>query len=106
MIALVYICAFASRLAGLEPAIGAFVAGLLLNRFIPESGVLMNRVKFAGDALFVPFLMVYIGVLADPVAALGSLGVLARNEPTGRACARRPRRSPQFIITTAIREGL
>ncbi len=77
VIALVYICAFASRLAGLEPVIGAFVAGLLLNRFIPESGVLMNRVKFAGDALFVPFFMVYIGVLADPVAALGSLGALA-----------------------------
>jgi Kef-type K+ transport system membrane component KefB/mannitol/fructose-specific phosphotransferase system IIA component (Ntr-type) len=76
VIALVFICAFTSRLAGLEPIIGAFVAGLLLNRFIPESGVLMNRVKFAGDALFVPFFMVYIGVLADPAAIFGSLGAL------------------------------
>ena len=76
VIALVFICAFTSRLAGLEPIIGAFVAGLLLNRFIPESGVLMNRVKFAGDALFVPFFMVYIGVLADPAAVFGSLGAL------------------------------
>jgi Kef-type K+ transport system membrane component KefB/nucleotide-binding universal stress UspA family protein/mannitol/fructose-specific phosphotransferase system IIA component (Ntr-type) len=76
-IALVFICAFTSRLAGLEPIIGAFVAGLLLNRFIPESGVLMNRVKFLGDALFVPFFMVYIGVLADPTVIFGSLGVLA-----------------------------
>jgi Kef-type K+ transport system membrane component KefB/mannitol/fructose-specific phosphotransferase system IIA component (Ntr-type)/nucleotide-binding universal stress UspA family protein len=73
VIALVFICAFTSRLAGLEPIIGAFIAGLLLNRFIPESGVLMNRVKFAGDALFIPFFMVYIGVLADPVAIFGSL---------------------------------
>jgi Kef-type K+ transport system membrane component KefB/mannitol/fructose-specific phosphotransferase system IIA component (Ntr-type)/nucleotide-binding universal stress UspA family protein len=76
IIALVFICAFTSRLAGLEPIIGAFVAGLLLNRFIPESGVLMNRVKFVGDALFVPFFMVYIGVLADPTAVFGSLGAL------------------------------
>jgi Kef-type K+ transport system membrane component KefB len=75
-IALVFICAFTSRLAGLEPIIGAFVAGLLLNRFVPESGVLMNRVKFLGDALFVPFFMVYIGVLADPGAVFGSLGAL------------------------------
>jgi Kef-type K+ transport system membrane component KefB/nucleotide-binding universal stress UspA family protein len=73
-IALVFICAFTSRIAGLEPIIGAFVAGLLLNRFIPESGVLMNRVKFAGDALFVPFFMVYIGVLADPTVLFGGLG--------------------------------
>jgi Kef-type K+ transport system membrane component KefB/nucleotide-binding universal stress UspA family protein len=65
-LALVFLCAFTSRLAGLEPIIGAFVAGLLLNRFIPESGVLMNRVRFAGDSLFIPFFMVYIGVLADP----------------------------------------
>jgi Kef-type K+ transport system membrane component KefB/nucleotide-binding universal stress UspA family protein len=71
-IALVFICAFTARIAGLEPIIGAFVAGLLLNRFIPESGVLMNRVKFAGDALFIPFFMVYIGVLADPTVLFGS----------------------------------
>jgi Kef-type K+ transport system membrane component KefB/mannitol/fructose-specific phosphotransferase system IIA component (Ntr-type)/nucleotide-binding universal stress UspA family protein len=76
VIALVFICAFTSRLAGLEPIIGAFFAGLLLNRFIPESGVLMNRVKFIGDALFVPFFMVYIGVLANPAAVFGSIGTL------------------------------
>jgi Kef-type K+ transport system membrane component KefB/mannitol/fructose-specific phosphotransferase system IIA component (Ntr-type)/nucleotide-binding universal stress UspA family protein len=76
VIALVFICAYTSRLAGLEPIVGAFVAGLLLNRFIPESGVLMNRVKFAGDALFVPFFMVYVGVLADPGAVFGSFGAL------------------------------
>ena len=75
-IALVFICAYTSRLAGLEPIIGAFVAGLLLNRFVPESGVLMNRVKFAGDALFVPFFMVYIGVLANPAAVFGSPAAL------------------------------
>jgi Kef-type K+ transport system membrane component KefB/nucleotide-binding universal stress UspA family protein len=74
--ALVFISAFTSRLVGLEPIIGAFVAGLLLNRFVPESGVLMNRVKFAGDALFVPFFMVYIGVLADPTVVFEGAGPL------------------------------
>ncbi len=77
VIALAFICAFASRLAGLEPIVGAFVAGLLLNRFIPGSGVLMNRIKFAGDALFVPFLMVYVGVIAEPAAVFGGLGAFA-----------------------------
>jgi Kef-type K+ transport system membrane component KefB/nucleotide-binding universal stress UspA family protein len=75
-LALVFICAFFSRLAGLEPIIGAFYAGLLLNRFIPESSVLMNRVKFIGDSLFIPFFMVYIGVLADPRLVFGDLGNL------------------------------
>jgi Kef-type K+ transport system membrane component KefB/mannitol/fructose-specific phosphotransferase system IIA component (Ntr-type) len=74
VLTLVFICAFTARLVGLEPIIGAFVAGLLLNRFVPEAGVLMNRVRFAGDALFVPFVMIYIGVLADPGAIFGSVG--------------------------------
>ncbi|MDP3177781.1 MAG: cation:proton antiporter, partial [Spirochaetaceae bacterium] len=75
--ALAFACAFASRLAGLEPIIGAFYAGLLLNRFIPQSGVLMNRIKFMGDSLFVPFFMVYIGVIAAPGDVFGDLGHLA-----------------------------
>ncbi len=70
VMAMAFACAFTASLVGLEPIIGAFLAGLLLNRFVPESGVLMNRLRFAGDSLFVPFLMVYIGVLAEPAVLL------------------------------------
>ena len=76
VLALAFICAFTSRLAGLEPFVGAFVAGLLLNRFIPASGTVMNRLRFAGDSLFVPFLMIYAGLLAEPGASWGSIGAI------------------------------
>ena len=76
VLAVAFVCAFASRLAGLEPFVGAFVAGLLLNRFIPASGIAMNRLRFAGDSLFVPFLMIYAGLLAKPGAAWGSLSAI------------------------------
>lgn len=61
-------CALAVEVAGVEPIIGAFLAGLALNRLVPETGLLMARVRFAGDALFVPFFLVSTGMLVDPAA--------------------------------------
>jgi Kef-type K+ transport system membrane component KefB/nucleotide-binding universal stress UspA family protein/mannitol/fructose-specific phosphotransferase system IIA component (Ntr-type) len=71
IIALAFLCAYSARLAKLEPAIGAFFAGILLGRFIPESSLLMSRVKFVGDALLMPFFLIYVGVLADPLQVIG-----------------------------------
>ena len=71
VLALSFLCAYGARLAGIESAVGAFFAGLLLSRFLPESSVIMNRVRFAGDALLQPLFMVYLGALADPFQALG-----------------------------------
>jgi mannitol/fructose-specific phosphotransferase system IIA component (Ntr-type) len=51
--------------AGLEAIIGAFLAGLALNRLIPEKSVLMNRTKFIGEALFIPFFLLSVGMLVD-----------------------------------------
>ncbi len=73
-----FACAFAAEAAGLEPLIGAFLGGLLLNRFIPESSALMKRLAFVGDTLFVPFFLIYVGGLCDPAALYGSLGGLAQ----------------------------
>ncbi len=58
-------CSAAAGLAGLEPAVGAFAAGVLLNRHIPERSGLMSLLKFAGEALFIPLCVFYIGVLSD-----------------------------------------
>lgn len=62
---IVFFSAFSSELAGVEPIIGAFFAGLTLNRFIPRTGPLMNRIHFIGDALFIPFFLISIGMLVD-----------------------------------------
>ncbi len=48
-------CAYLAELAQVEPIVGAFLAGLALNRLIPERGTLMNRIEFVGNALFIPF---------------------------------------------------
>jgi Kef-type K+ transport system membrane component KefB/mannitol/fructose-specific phosphotransferase system IIA component (Ntr-type) len=65
VIAILFLCAWLADVAGLEPIIGAFLAGLALNRLIPEKSVLMNRTKFIGEALFIPFFLLSVGMLVD-----------------------------------------
>lgn len=65
VIAILFLCAYLADVAGLEPIIGAFLAGLALNRLIPEDSVLMNRTKFVGDALFIPIFLLTVGMLVD-----------------------------------------
>ncbi|PAM94446.1 cation/H(+) antiporter, partial [Flavobacterium sp. IR1] len=60
-----FVSAYFATIAGLEPIIGAFLAGLALNRFISEQGTLMNRIKFVGNALFIPFFLLSVGMLMD-----------------------------------------
>lgn len=74
-LAVALFCAFAADRAGLEPSVGAFAAGILLNRHIPERSGLMSLLKFAGDALFVPLCVFYIGVLIDARALLTDPGM-------------------------------
>lgn len=65
VLAVVFFAAFLAELAGVEAIIGAFVAGLALNRLIPHSSVLMNRIEFIGNALFIPFFLISVGMLVD-----------------------------------------
>ena len=65
VMAIVFLAAFSAQLAGLEPIIGAFIAGLALNRLVPQSSVLMNRIQFIGNALFIPFFLISVGMLVD-----------------------------------------
>ena len=62
---MVFLGAFLAQLAGMEAIIGAFLAGLALNRFIPHSSPLMNRIEFVGNALFIPFFLLSVGMLVD-----------------------------------------
>lgn len=57
--------ALLAKLAGVEGIIGAFLAGLALNRLIPHDSPLMNRVQFIGNTLFIPFFLVRVGMLVD-----------------------------------------
>ncbi|CAN5356366.1 cation:proton antiporter [soil metagenome] len=74
MVAVLFTTAYLAELAGLASIIGAFIAGLLLNRLVPESGTLMSRIQFVGNALFIPFFLISVGMLVD-VQVLASYDV-------------------------------
>lgn len=71
VMASLFAVAYLSHAAGVEPIIGALLAGVALNRLIPEHGTLMNRIHFVGNALFIPFFLLSVGMLVD-VRALDS----------------------------------
>ena len=68
-----------AEVAGIEGIVGAFFAGLGLNRLVPAGGALMERVEFFGSAVLVPVFLVSVGVLIKPsvVADPGTLGLAA-----------------------------
>ncbi|MBD8487451.1 cation:proton antiporter [Echinicola sp. CAU 1574] len=62
---MVFLGAVLAETAGVEPIIGAFLAGLALNRLIPHTSPLMNRIEFVGNAIFIPFFLIGVGMLID-----------------------------------------
>jgi Kef-type K+ transport system membrane component KefB len=84
----VFLTAFIAELAGLEPIIGAFAAGLALNPLIPHTSSLMNRIEFVGNALFIPFFLISVGMLIDfRVLANGPQALMVAFTLTGVAIA-------------------
>lgn len=65
VLSVVFFAAFLAEVAGVESIIGAFVAGLALNKLIPHSLALMNRIEFIGNSLFIPFFLISVGMLVD-----------------------------------------
>lgn len=65
VLGMVFLAAFLAEVAGVEAIIGAFFAGLALNRLIPHTSPIMNRIDFVGNALFIPFFLIGVGMLVD-----------------------------------------
>lgn len=65
VLVMIYLAALLAELAGIEAIIGAFLAGLALNKLIPHSSSLMNRIDFVGNAIFIPFFLISVGMLID-----------------------------------------
>jgi Kef-type K+ transport system membrane component KefB len=65
VLTMVFLGAVLSQVAGIEAIIGAFLAGLALNRLIPRTSPLMNRIDFVGNAIFIPFFLIGVGMLID-----------------------------------------
>lgn len=65
VLSVVFFAAFLAEVAGVEAIIGAFMAGLALNKLIPHNSSLMNRIEFLGNAFFIPFFLISVGMLVD-----------------------------------------
>ena len=65
VMSMLFMSAALSEAVGLEGIFGAFVAGLILNRFIPHVSPLMNRIEFIGNALFIPYFLIGVGMLIN-----------------------------------------
>lgn len=61
---------------GIEGVFGAFFAGLVLNRFIPARSTLMGRLEFVGNALFIPYFLIGVGMLIDLRVVMDGWGTL------------------------------
>ena len=71
VLVMVFLAATVAIRLGIEGVFGAFIAGLVLNRYVPLRSALMVRIEFVGNALFIPYFLIGVGMMID-------LGVLTR----------------------------
>ncbi len=67
-----------AELFGIEGIVGAFFAGLGMNRLVPNEGQLMDRIEFFGGAVFIPVFLVSVGLILNP-------SVMVKGETLGLA---------------------
>lgn len=72
-----FLAAGLMEIAGMEGILGAFLAGLLLNRLIPGISPLKNHLEFVGNALFIPYFLIGVGMMIDLNVIFGHGNALA-----------------------------
>lgn len=75
VLALVFLASWLAQVIGLEAVLGAFFAGLVLNRYIPNVSPLMSRIEFVGNALFIPYFLIGVGMMIN-VRVLADSGTM------------------------------
>ncbi len=76
VLATLFVISYLANVIDVEPIIGAFLAGIALTPLIPQLSPLMNRIQFIGNALFIPFFLISVGMLIDPVVLISQPQVL------------------------------
>lgn len=65
IMALVFLASWFAQIIGLEAVLGAFFAGLVLNRYVPNNSPLMSRIEFVGNAVFIPYFLIGVGMMIN-----------------------------------------
>lgn len=76
VLAMTFLGAALMELIGMEGLLGAFLVGLVLNRYVPNVSPLMNNLEFVGNALFIPYFLVSVGMMVNVRLLFGGLGTL------------------------------
>lgn len=65
VLAMVFLAAWMAQLIGVEAVLGAFLAGIVLNRYVPHGSPLMTSIEFVGNALFIPYFLIGVGMMIN-----------------------------------------
>ncbi len=76
VMAMLFLGAGMMELVGMEGILGAFITGLVLNRLIPHSSPLMRRIEFIGNAIFIPYFLIGVGMIINVKVIFSELGTL------------------------------
>ena len=76
VLGIMFLSAALSSVIGIEGVFGAFFSGLILNRYIPHVSPLMNRIEFIGNALFIPYFLIGVGMLINVRILFSSAHIL------------------------------
>ena len=76
ILAMVFVSSLLAQLIGLEAILGAFFGGLILNRFVPERSALMRHITFVGNAIFIPYFLIGVGMLINVGVLFSGCGVI------------------------------
>lgn len=76
VLVLVFLGAGLMELVGMEGILGAFLVGLVLNRLIPPNSPLMSHIEFVGNALFIPYFLIGVGMIINLHALVSHDGAL------------------------------
>lgn len=67
VLAALFVISYLAGLIEIEPIVGAFLSGVAISQLIPPLSPLMNRIQFVGNTLFIPFFLISVGMLVDPL---------------------------------------
>lgn len=76
VLAMTFLGAWLMELIGMEGLLGAFLTGLVLNRYVPNVSPLMTHLEFVGNAIFIPYFLIGVGMLVNVKLLLGGIDSL------------------------------
>ena len=76
VLAMTFLGAWLMELIGMEGLLGAFLTGLVLNRYVPNVSPLMTHLEFVGNAIFIPYFLIGVGMLVNVSLLFGGWDTL------------------------------